>query len=96
MAAIFELNIYGENDEILKTYSSGHVRWGVLKAALELQERIKDSTEAEQFEAIHDFAKELFVGLTDEELCNADSSDVINNFKQLTRMANRIVGSKNA
>lgn len=91
----FELNIYGENDEILKTYSTSHVRWGLLKAALELQERIKDDTVEEQFQAIHDFAKEIFVGLTDAELNNADAGDVTAQFRQLTRMANKIVGSKN-
>ena len=94
--ANFELNIYGENDEILKTYSTAHVRWGLLKAALELQDRIKDDSVEEQFGAIHDFAKEIFVGLTDEELNNADAGDVTAQFRQLTRMANKIVGSKNA
>ena len=91
----FELNIYGENDQILKTYSTAHVRWGLLKAALELQERIKDASLEEQFEAIHEFAKEIFGGLTDAELINADAGDVTAQFKQLTRMANKIVGSKN-
>lgn len=94
--AAFELNIYGENDEILKTYSTSHIRWGLLKAALELQDSIKDDSISEQVRAISAFAKEIFIGLTDAELDNAASEDVIANFKQLTRMANKIVGSKNA
>lgn len=94
--AAFELNIYGENDEILKTYSTSHIRWGLLKAALELQDSIKDDSISEQVSAISTFAKEIFIGLTDEELNNAASEDVIANFKQLTRMANKLVGSKNA
>lgn len=94
--AAFELNIYGENDEILKTYSTAHVRWGLLKAALELQNSINDDSATDQIRAISAFAKEIFIGLTDEELNNAASEDVIANFKQLTRMANKLVGSKNA
>lgn len=95
MAAPFELNIYGVNDEILKTYSTSHVRWGVLKAALALQEKIKDAPQDEQFEAISSFATRIFVGLTMEELDNAAAEDVVANFNQLTRMANRIVKPKN-
>ena len=94
--AAFELNIYGENDEILKTYSTSHIRWGLLKAALELQDSIKADSISAQVSAISAFAKEIFIGLTAAELDNAASEDVIANFKQLTRMANKLVGSKNA
>ena len=36
--AKFELNVYGQNDEILNTFSTDHIRWGLLLAALDLQE----------------------------------------------------------
>lgn len=96
--AKFELNIYGKNDEIVNVYKTDHVRWGLLIAALDLQEQIKDADEAEQIKAISAFAKEIFVDLTDEDLNNADSGDVINVFAQVGRMANKIKGngSKNA
>lgn len=93
--AAFELNIYGENDEILKTYAASHVRWGVLKAALSLQEQIRDASDAEQIDAMSNFACRIFVGLTTEELDNAATEDVIALFKQVTRMANRLVTVKN-
>ena len=60
------------------------------------QDSINDDSATDQIRAISAFAKEIFIGLTDEELNNAASEDVIANFKQLTRMANKLVGSKNA
>ena len=94
--AKFELNIYGQNDEITNVYKTDHIRWGLLLAALDLQEQIKDADEAEQLVAISAFAKEIFVGLTDEDLKNADSDDVVNVFRQVGRMSARLKGSKNA
>lgn len=93
--AKLELNIYGKNDEITNVYKTDHVRWGLLIAALGLQEQIKDEDVATQIEAISEFAKEIFVGLTDEDLRNADSGDVMNVFTQVGRMARKINGSKN-
>lgn len=94
--AKFELNIYGQNDEITNVYKTDHIRWGLLLAALDLQEQIKDADESEQLVAISAFAKEIFVGLTDEDLKNADSDDVVNVFRQVGRMSARLKGSKNA
>ena len=94
--AKFELNIYGQNDEITNTYKTDHIRWGLLLAALDLQEEIKGASEVEQIKAISEFAKEIFVGLTDEDLQNADSGDVMNVFAQVGRMSARLKGSKNA
>ena len=94
--AKFELNIYGQNDEIINTHKTDHVRWGVLTAALSLQKEIADLEEDEQFEKLSAFAKEIFIGLTDEELQKADALDIINNFNQIAKMAGKIKGSKNA
>lgn len=93
--AKFELNIYGKDDEIINTYKTDHIRWGLLTAALALQDEIKDSSQDEQFKAISEFAKEIFFELTDADLQNADAFDVINNFKQITNMAKKLNGSKN-
>lgn len=90
--AKFELNIYGANDEILNTYKTDHVRWGLLTRALALQEEIKDADVEAQFNALHDFVKEIFFDLTDEDLKNADAGDVINVFTQVARMAGKIKG----
>ena len=95
--AKYELNIYGENDEVIKTYATDHVKWGFYLEAVKASEEIEDMTTAEQFEMINNFVKRLFVGLTDEELMTgASGDDVLNVFNQLTRKARSIGGSKNA
>lgn len=96
--ARFELSIYGENDEVLKKYETDHVRWGVFLQAVKLQEEIKGKETAEQFAAINEFIKSIFVGLTDEELEKADGLDVVNTFNQLVAGVTKIKGgnSKNA
>ena len=88
--ARYELTIYGENDEVIKKYETDRVRWGVFLNAIKLQEKIKDKSIAEQFVAINDFVKSIFVGLTDEELEKADGADVLNTFRQLLAEANGI------
>ncbi len=93
--AKFELNIYGQDDEIIKTYETEHVRWGVFLNAIKLQETLKDKSASEQFKAINDFIKSIFSGLTDKELEQADSRDVMNTFRQLISSANGVESSKN-
>lgn len=93
--ARFELSIYGENDEVVKKHETNHVRWGVFLNAIKLQEKIKDKSEIEQFAEINEIIKSIFVGLTDKELEQADSKDVMNTFKQLLSEANGIESSKN-
>ena len=90
----FELSIYGENDEVLKKYETNHVRWGVLLQAVKLQEEIKGKGADEQFAAINQFVKSIFVGLTDEELEKADGLDVVNTFNQLISAVGKINGGK--
>ena len=96
--ARFELSIYGENDECLKKYETDHVRWGVFLQAVKLQEEIKGKGADEQFAAINEFVKSIFVGLTDEELEKADGLDVVNTFNQLVSAVGKINGgnAKNA
>lgn len=94
--ATFELNIYGNNDEIKKTYATDRVRWGVYMQALELNEGIEQKSAGDQFKLVNDFIKKIFPDLTDDDLANADGDDVFNTFKQLLRKANAIGGeSKN-
>lgn len=94
--AKFELTIYGEGDEPVKKYETDHVRWGVFLKAIKLQGEIKDKSAAEQIAAVGEFVKAIFVGLTDEDLEQADGIDVMNTFKQLLSAANGIESSKNA
>lgn len=96
--AQFELNIYGENDEILKKYATERVRWGVYLEAAKLNEEIAAMDAVEQFAVINQFMGKIFPALTDAELELADGDDVMNTFKQLIRKANKIAGgnAKNA
>ena len=94
--AEFELNIYGNDDEILKTYATNFIRWGVFMQAVELKEKIKTQNTVEQFNCINKFMKKIFPDLSDDDLEKADSGDVINSFNQLLNKANGIgAGSKN-
>lgn len=88
--AKFELNIYGENDEIIKKYETDHIRYGVLMEALAIEDKVKNKPIAEQFRASSALVKRVFTGLTDEELMLADMEDVLNTFAQVTRQANGI------
>lgn len=93
--AKYELNIYGENDAIVKTYATDNVLWGFYLEAVKASDEMQELTPAEQFEVINGFVKRLFIGLTDEELNHASGDDVMNVFNQLMRKARAIGGSKN-
>lgn len=88
--AKFELNIYGDNDEIVKKYATDHLKYGVLMQALEMQESLDGASMAEQMDAANALVKKVFAGLTDEELEQADAGDVLNTFVQVTRQAEKI------
>lgn len=95
--ALFELNIYGKDNEITKKYETDIVRWGVFMQALELQDVLKDKSAIEQFKLVSSFLKKIFPDLTDDDLDKADYQDVFNTFIQLANKANAIGGnSKNA
>ena len=88
--AMFSLNIYGNDDEIVKTYSTNKVRWGVFMQAIEMQEGLEEKTPAEQLSMVSMFMKKLFPEITDAELECADMGDVFNTFKQIVNKANQI------
>ena len=91
--AKFELNIYGTNDEITKRFKTDHIRFGVLLKALEIQDKAEGKTAAEIFADACEIVKAVFPGVTDEDLTLADSDDVFNTFRQVTRQAGHIKGS---
>lgn len=86
--ARFELNIYGKDDEIIKQYETDHVRWGIFLEAVKLQEELKGKNEIESIGSYSQFLKKIFIGLTDEEIENADSFDIVNTFNQLLSALN--------
>ena len=94
--AQFELNIYGENDEVIKHFETERVRWGIFVQALELEESLKSATSQDVISAINEFVKRIFPSITDADLNNADVDDVMYTFKQLLAKAKKIgVNSKN-
>lgn len=88
--ALFELNIYGKDDEIIKRFETDKVRWGVYLQAAELEESTKGAKAAEKFRQVSAFVKKIFPDLTDADLDNADADDVLNTFSQLVKKANGI------
>ena len=95
MAAEYTLNIYGENDEIVKTYETNIIRWRMFTKAVELQDKIKSESEEEQIKAIAKFVCSIFPGLTIEETEDADAFDLMNTFNQIINKAKMIKGVKN-
>lgn len=94
--AQFELNIYGKNDEIINTFETDKVRWGVYMEAVKLEESgLKNKSHDEQFKLINGVIKKIFPELTDEDLENADGEDVMNTFNQLLRKGNNIGAGAN-
>lgn len=86
----FELKVYGDNDEVLKTFSTDKIRWGVFLQAVKIHEEITGRDAAEQYELVGEFIKKLFPGITDADIENAEASDVLNTFWMLVNKANRI------
>lgn len=91
--AKYELPIYGENDEIVKTYSTNICPWGIYIEAAEMQETMKDKSPTEQMKCVESILKATFSGLTDAELQHADGSDVMNTFIQIVNGGQKIKGS---
>lgn len=88
--AKFELTIYGENDEIIKTYETDHIRWGIFTKALAMQKDIEKKSVEEQLACVGDLIKAVFTGLTDEDLEKADMFDLFNIFSAIIKGANKI------
>lgn len=90
--AQFELPIYGEDNEVVKTYESNVAKFQLLVEAHQKNEEMQNSSTTEQLEIIYDMLMKIFPGLTKEELGNADIGDVFNTFAQFTRKAESIFG----
>lgn len=92
----YSLNIYGQNDTIVKIYETNIVPWGVFVKAAALQDELKDKSMIQQLECVGELLQSIFVGLSREELYQADAGDVMNVFAQIVRNSNNIGSTKNA
>ena len=92
--AKYELPIYGENNTTVKEYKTDHLPWGVYLDAAAADEKMKTEKQSplEQLETVNGIIKQLFIGLTDEELKRADADDIFNTFRQITAKGNDIAG----
>lgn len=90
--ALYELSIYGENDEVIKKYETNIVRWKVTVEAVKLEEELVGKGKLEQVLALNELMKKVFPGLNDEELYNADQTDIYSTFNQLKARADKIDG----
>ncbi|QHJ73609.1 hypothetical protein [Butyrivibrio virus Arian] len=88
--ANYSLNIYGENDEIIKTFETNIIRWGIFMKAVKLQDDIEDQDEGEQIKAVSEFITSIFPNCTVDDLANADVSDIFNLFRAIVNKANKI------
>lgn len=90
--ALVELNIYGDDDAILKTFSTNRVRWGLIVKAVELEERINaDGIKgSEQIKMLNDFVLSVFPTMTQSEVEMADIGDIKNVFKMVGNMSGEI------
>ena len=90
--AKFELCIYGENDEVIKTLTTEHVRFGVLEDALSMTDSAENEKKSakEQFQEVKKIVKRIFPGCTDDDLSNADTGHIFATFNQLVKYANVI------
>lgn len=88
--ANYSLNIYGENDEIIKVFETNIIRWGIFMKAVKLQDEIEDQNEGEQIKAVSEFIASIFPNCTVDDLANADVGDIFNLFKMIVNKANKI------
>lgn len=77
----YSLNVYGENDEIEKTYETDKARYGAFEEAIRFVDEAQGKSEAEKnilaFRMLGRFVKKLFVGLTDDEVSKCEMNDII-------------------
>lgn len=90
--ALVELNIYGDNDEIIKTFSTNRVRWGLIVKAVELEEKLEDekTTFRDQVNMLNDFVMSVFSDMSQNDVLMADFNDIKNVFKMISNMAGNI------
>lgn len=88
--AKYELKIYDKDDEVIKTYATNGCRWNVFIEASKVEEENKGKSQLEQLLAVNNLLKNLFVGLTDEELGNAYTEDIMSTFTQVVSNAKNL------
>lgn len=98
--ARFELNVYGENDEILKTYATEKARYGAFEEAIKFTEEAEGKPESEvnilAFKMLGKFVRQLFPGLTEEEIRLCEIQDIVSLAYQVSGIANPLAEASGA
>lgn len=81
--AKFELNIYGDKDKVVHTYETDIIRYGVIEDTVSLLNEIEGKSSVEQFKLVKPLIKSVFNGLTDEDVRNANYTEVMGIFNKL-------------
>lgn len=81
--AKFELNIYGKGDQVVNTYKTDIIRYGVIEDTVSLLEKIEGKSNVEQFKLVKPLVKSVFAGLTDEEMRDTNFTEVMSVFHKL-------------
>ena len=85
-----ELNIYGQDDEIIATYVNKRIRMGVLERACELEEELENKTPIEMLYTLKSVFFEVFDGLTEEHYKLADFRDLMSAYTMVLSMAKNL------
>ena len=92
-----EINTYGANDEIIKTFTTNHIKWGLICRAVEIEEQMNDKElkGTESIKVVNDFILSVFPDMTQSDIEAADIGDIFNVFKMISHMGESINSSKN-
>lgn len=91
---MFKLNVLGEKDKVVKTYETNKIKYGLIEDMVSLSKELDGKSEFEQFSLMKPLLKNMFVGLTDEELRNVEFIEVLAVIKNLMSVANKGFGTE--
>ena len=93
MKSTVSLTIYDEQDEIIQSFSTSRIRWGIIEDVVDLSEKLEGKSEREAIQAMGQFIQLVFPKLTKELLRQADVSDIKLCFQQIINVVKDIEGN---
>jgi hypothetical protein len=93
MKSTVSLTIYDEQDEIIQSFSTSRIRWGIIEDIVDLSEKLEGKSEREAIQAMGQFIQLVFPKLTKELLRQADVSDIKLCFQQIISVVKDIEGN---
>ena len=93
MKSTVSLTIYDEQDEIIQSFSTSRIRWGIIEDVVELSEKLEGRSEREAIQVMGQFIQLVFPKLTKELLRQADVSDIKLCFQQIISVVKDIEGN---